>query len=236
MCLRINSAHLILNRKSSDDVTALAKGWSSNVGCREPLRGKTHEQVEEAEQRRAYRKLLSRLILLQPSQSVELRLMQNALKNLPPRFSINSDSPPPEGKAGSPGPQLTLPGKINKRKILLPNLPNHVGCLSYIGCLTYHGLMTAHFNSARSLTTESNMTHPPVGICTHCRDYTRNTEQINQKCPSCNTGLFARRRRKKDWQLCAGCADTTISGAGKMERCYLCRGSGWTATLPFGRT
>jgi hypothetical protein len=78
------------------------------------------------------------------------------------------------------------------------------------------------------------MNSSPVGICNHCRDYTRDEEQINQQCPACKTGLYVPRRRGKDWVLCLGCAGTGVAEAGKIEKCYLCRGSGWTATHPFG--
>lgn len=36
---------------------------------------------------------------------------------------------------------------------------------------------------------ESHMNQPPLGICTHCGNYTRDVEQLNQKCQSCNTAL-----------------------------------------------
>jgi hypothetical protein len=93
-------------------------------------------------------------------------------------------------------------------------------------------VMPSHFNSARSLTSESNIAYPPVGICTHCRDYTRNTEEINQKCASYNTG-FSLHVVEKGLATMRRLPGRAIFGAGKMESRYLCRGSGWTATLAF---
>jgi hypothetical protein len=33
------------------------------------------------------------------------------------------------------------------------------------------------------------MNAPPIGICSNCRDYTRDAQQINQQCPACKTGF-----------------------------------------------
>jgi hypothetical protein len=80
-----------------------------------------------------------------------------------------------------------------------------------LGLLTYYdAVTTSHFKPAGSPSEGSNY-DPPLGICTHCRNYARNTEEINQKCQACNTGLYVPRRREKDWLLCAGCVGTGLA-------------------------
>jgi hypothetical protein len=71
---------------------------------------------------------------------------------------------------------------------------------------------------------------PPLGICSHCHEYTVKAEQMNQKCATCKTGLYVPRRRKKDWLLCSGCSGTGVAAVGHIDECYLCCGCGWTTT------
>jgi hypothetical protein len=70
---------------------------------------------------------------------------------------------------------------------------------------------------------------PPVGICSDCREFTRDAEQISQMCRICKTGLYLWRRRARDWLPCAGCVASESRSIGNLENCYLCRDYGWTA-------
>ena len=70
---------------------------------------------------------------------------------------------------------------------------------------------------------------PPLGICSHCHEYTLTAEQMDQKCATCRNGFYVPRRRKQDWLPCSNCKGTGLAASGHMRECFLCCGCGWAA-------
>lgn len=72
----------------------------------------------------------------------------------------------------------------------------------------------------------------PIAYCTRCRVYSRNVEQINQRCgvkrqgKRCE-GIMRSAINAKDWIECPSCGATGCIG---NDTCDQCAGEGWLLT------
>lgn len=75
----------------------------------------------------------------------------------------------------------------------------------------------------------SNKLSPPVAVCTACRSYSTNPNDINKRCGKifkgkrC-TGTWRSAITNYDWDECPNCRGT---GSQDQHRCNQCSGVGW---------